>query len=532
MKRSIKGLAKENAQAHSKDHIHWSRRDFMQSVGLTTSMGMLLGNLPLKAFTSLSMNYAGETDRVLVVIRLAGGNDGLNTVVPIFDYGRYNQLRPSIGIQSNNLTNLTDELAVPSQAEGFQQLWNKDLMKIVQAVGYPDQNLSHFRSTDIWSTASDSDEDIPSGWLGRLITQDDPDVTINPPDHPSAVQIGNSGNLTFNDQDNVNLSFQVSNTNQLFQIANNGQAYPIDGLPDCLHGAQIEFVRQLANDTYRYADVIKNAYEKGENKVEFTNSSLANQLAIVSRLIKGGLKTSFYMVTLNGFDTHANQPNAHLNLLRTLSSNVDEFFQDLKYSEDDQRVLAMTASEFGRRPQQNASNGTDHGAAAPLFVFGPAVEGSQFVGEHPDLNDLDAANNLKFKIDFRQVYQTILTEWLCFPPAEVSGILNNSYDSLDLGFSCQATRTISPARPMSEIKMITHHLRHFTFSVEMSGSHYGKVIVYDIQGRVVVKLYRGILHQGSNKFDLDTTRHQMSPGMYIFTVQSGGTIAKRKFMVV
>ena len=530
--RTKDGLSLNNKKAHESDHLNWSRRGFLQSVGLTTSMSLLLGKLPLKAFTSSAMDYLGETERILVLIRLAGGNDGLNTVVPLFDYGRYQQLRPTVGIPTADLTELKDGLAMPHVTPDFFNLWENDLMKIVQGVGYPEQNLSHFRSTDIWSTASDAQIVEPSGWLGRLITLDDPEITVQPPEHPAAVQIGNSGNLTFNDSDNVNLSFQVSNTNQLFQIVNEGKIFPVDELPDCLHGAQIEFVRNLANQTFRYADVIRTSYENAQNSLEYTSSSLANQLAIVARLIKGGLRTSLYMVTLNGFDTHANQPNQHMNLLRALSSNVKEFFADLKSSGNDKRVLAMTTSEFGRRPQQNASNGTDHGAAAPLFVFGPEVNGADIIGQHPDMNDLDMAGNLKHGIDFRQLYRTLLTEWLCFPDSEAGDILGREFESLDLGFNCTTTRTVDPVAVISEIGMITHHLRHFTFTVDAAKAVYSKVKVYDIQGREVVRLYRGILNSGLNKFDLNTSDYNMAAGMYVFAVKAGSRLITRKFVVV
>nr|MBS0037847.1 T9SS type A sorting domain-containing protein [Saprospiraceae bacterium] len=155
-----------------------------------------------------------------------------------------------------------------------------------------------------------------------------------------------------------------------------------------------------------------------------------------------------------------------------------------------------------------------------------------FIGEHPDLHDLDAAGNLIFNTDFRQVYQTVLTDWLCFPAPEVEHVLNSSFENLDLGFSCNTTRVVSTPHHLSEIKMYTHHPRHFTFSIDMPSAVYGRVIVYDMQGRKVVKLHRGLLHQGVNTFELNTTNNSMGPGMYIFTVFSGASVAKRKFMVV
>jgi uncharacterized protein (DUF1501 family) len=530
-KRSAKGLSKDNKKAHSKDHMYWSRRDFMRTMGVTTSVGMLMGSNPLHAYTSLNNNYTGQTENIVVLIRLVGGNDGLNTIVPLYDYGRYQQLRPSLAHPQNELINLSDEFAIPQSASAFMDLWQDGQMKVIHGVGYPEQNLSHFRSTDIWSTA-EPQEEVTSGWLGKLITLDDPDISVDPPDHPAAIQIGNSGNLTFNDPDNVNLSFQVSNTDQLFQIAEEGLFYPVNGLPDCLHGEQLEYVRNIANSTFRYADVIKQAYEGTGNAVQYTNSSLANQLAIVARLIKGGLRTSFYMVNLGSFDTHANQPNTHDNLLRWLSSNVKEFYQDLAAGGAEQRVLSMTTSEFGRRPQQNASNGTDHGAAAPQMLFGPALEGNGFIGTHPDLNDLDHVNNLKYSTDFRQVYQALMTDWLCFPTTEVEDVIGESFESMELGFSCRGTRTVSSFYELGAVKMQTHNPRHFTFKVDIPQNLRGEAMVYDLQGKLVARLFRGSMMRGTNQFVLQTERYQMPAGLYIFLLRAGSSQVKKKFMVL
>lgn len=530
-RRNTAGLTDNNKEEHLKDHYQWSRRDFMRTMGLTTSMGMLVGSNPLKAFTSVNTNYTGDTDRIVVIIRLAGGNDGLNTIVPIYDYGRYQQLRPTIAHAQSELTNLNDSFAIPNSASAFMNLWQDGKMKVINGVGYPDQNLSHFRSTDIWSTA-EPEQEVTTGWLGKLITLADPDINEDPPEHPAAIQIGNSGNLTFNGDDSLNLSFQVSNTNQLFQIAEQGLFYSIDQLPDCLHGEQVEYVRKIANSTFRYAEVIQQAYEGTTNTLEYTNSSLASQLAIVARLIKGGLRTSFYMVNLNGFDTHANQPGAHNNLMRWLSANVDEFYRDLESGNEDQRVITMTSSEFGRRPRQNSSNGTDHGAAAPLLMFGPALDGNGFLGTHPDLSDLDNAENLKYSTDFRQVYQTVMTDWLCFPQTEVENVLGESFGSLDLGFSCSSTRSVSSYYDLSEVKMHTHDFDHFTFSVDIPVSAKGQVSIFNIQGQEVAKLFRGLMHSGNNQFELYPRSHNLSPGLYIFVLRLGSSTAKRKFMVM
>lgn len=529
--RHKEGLSKKNPEAHQKDHQHWTRRNFMQAMGLTTSVGLTLGHWPVQAFTSRVADYVGETDRVLVLVRLIGGNDGLNTVVPLFNYGQYAAWRPGIAHPAQSLYELPSGLGLPGQAQGLQSLWEKDQMKIVQGVGYPEQNLSHFRSSDIWDTASDSSDEIDLGWLGRLLMVDNPNIEVEPPEQPAAIQIGNSNSLTFHSGDNNTLSFSVSNTEQLFQLAENGQFYPTDFLGDCLHDQQEKYLREVTNSTFRYADVIQQAYEGSSNALEYTNSGLANQLAIVARLIKGGLQTSFYMVTLNGFDTHASQKQNHDRLIQQLGANMDEFFQDLSATQDDSRVLGMSISEFGRRPQQNASQGTDHGAAAPLFLFGPAVNGSGIVGEHPDLDDLDDAENLKFTTDFRQVYRSVLTDWLCFPNSVGEDVLFDDFQPLNLGLDCQSVRAADPIDFSAHITKMRMGLRHHRFEVRSSRAVKGQIEVYSMSGQVAARLYRGQFHPGPQTFDVFADQHGMKPGLYVFVVHLGKRVLREKFIV-
>ncbi len=529
--RHKEGLSTQNPEAHQKDHMSWSRRNFMQAMGLTTSVGLTLGQWPLQAFTSRVADYVGETDRVLVLVRLIGGNDGLNTVVPLFDYGKYASWRPGIAHAEQSLYTLPSGLALPPNADGLHSLWESDKLKIIQGVGYPEQNLSHFRSSDIWATASDASDEIDLGWLGRLLMVDNPNIEMEPPEQPPAIQIGNSNSFTFHSGDNNSLAFSVSNTEQLFQLAENGQFYPTEFLGDCLHDQQEKYLRDVTNSTFRYADVIQQAYEGSANALEYTNSGLAEQLAIVARLIKGGLQTSFYMVTLNGFDTHAGQKQNHDRLIRQLGANMDEFYQDLAASSDDHRVLGMSISEFGRRPQQNASQGTDHGAAAPLFLFGPAVSGSGIVGDHPDLDDLDDAENLKFTTDFRDVYQTVLTDWLCFPPSVGEDVLFEEFNSLDLGLECQSVRAADRVDFSAGITKMRMGIRHHRFEVKSSAAARGYIEIYSLSGQRVARLFRGQFHPGPQSFDVYADQHGMRPGMYVFVVQLGRRLLREKFVV-
>lgn len=529
--RSFSGLSKKNNEAHSHDHQMWSRRDFVKSLGLTTTMGMFLGTMPISVIPSAGNNFTGDTDNILIIIRLVGGNDALNMIVPLYDYGTYQSLRPTIAHKRSSLINLSDEIAIPETASSFMPMWNSGKMKVIHGAGYPDQNLSHFRSTDIWATAEPEEENT-QGWLGELITLYDPDIVMHPPEHPAAIQIGNSGNLTFNNGSNTNLSFNVSNTDQLFQFAENGNLYPVENLSDCLHGQQLEYARTIANSTFRYADVVKEAYEASTNSVNYLKSQLADQLALVARLIKGGLQSSFYLVNLNGFDTHANEAELHNGLMEVLSANVTQFYDDLASTNDDKRVLTMTSSEFGRRPQQNASGGTDHGAAAAMLLFGPALNGNGFIGEHPSLQDLDQVGNLKYSNDFRHIYSSIMVNWLCFPESVMQDVLETSFNPLDLGFSCSSSRTMHVLSEVDNMKLLTRSGRIYTLELSVNTELYCSVLVYDNMGKLIADLHKGTLFRGKHPFEFRASENFAGPGMYYFVVRGKNGVKSIKFMVM
>ncbi|MEL6867307.1 MAG: DUF1501 domain-containing protein, partial [Bacteroidota bacterium] len=361
------GSAIEHGKAHESDHRSWSRRSFLKNVGMVGSASLVLGNLPLTAFGASPLAMAlneGPSDRILILIRLNGGNDGLNTIIPLYDYDNYRNLRPTIGIAESDYTKLSDEFAIPNTLLDLNPLWQEGKMKVVNTVGYPNQNLSHFRSSDIWASASDANVNDTSGWLGRYLSNIYPDFLENPPEIPPAIQIGGVGNLAFNDLESNSMAVKLDDPDQLFEIAQNGQLYDTQNLPDCHFGEQLGYIRNVTNNTFKYAEIIKQAYDNGSNAVEY-EGNLGQQLGLIARLIKGNLGTKFYMVTLDGFDTHANQSFYHPLLMLQLSGAISQFYQDLGTSSHDKEVLCMTISEFGRRIEQNASGGTDQVAASP-----------------------------------------------------------------------------------------------------------------------------------------------------------------------
>ncbi len=314
MKNTSSGPSARISDAHhDEEHSSWSRRSFMQALGLVGGGSIMLGGTNLTASApsrlATALAAAESEDRVLVLVRLKGGNDGLNTIVPIYDYDFYANNRPSIKHNLNSLYELSPDFGMPQSMQALQSVWGEGAMRVVHGVGYPNQNLSHFRSSDIWASAQESEVEN-TGVFGRYFEQLYPDFLVNPPEIPAAIQIGSTGNLIFDGLDN-NYAFSVANPDQLANIAQNGVLHDVLDVPGCTYGEQLEFMRGMTNTTFTYAGTINAAYENASNAVEYNNQSLGRQLAIVARMIKGGLGTKVYMVTLGGFDTHANQVQTH-----------------------------------------------------------------------------------------------------------------------------------------------------------------------------------------------------------------------------
>ena len=528
------GSALEHGGAHEKDHQSWSRRTFLRNLGIAGSVSMMMGKFPITAMATSPLGFAlsnSENDRILVLIRFKGGNDGLNMIVPLFDYGTYQSLRPTIRIQENQIINLNDEFGMPNTMAELQNMWLDGHMKVVNSVGYPDQNLSHFRSTDIWASASDADVNDNTGWMGRFLETQFPDYITNPPDVPPAVQIGGAGSIVFNNSDMLNMSVNVTNPEELFEIAQNGELYdPLD-VPECYYGEQLSFVRTVTNSTFRYAEVIKEAYDASTNAVEY-QFGLGEQLALVARLIKGGLGTKLYMVTLDGFDTHANQNNTHPFLMTQLASAVSAFYQDLGASGLAHKVMAMSFSEFGRRIEQNASGGTDHGAAAPLLLFGEGLNGNGILGNNPDLHNLDPVGNLVYGTDFRQIYATMLEYWLCIEPDAVDDILGQSFERMpELGMDCLSVSTNYV--PTLNIKHWASYSEgqvdiHYTIPESMPIT----VQIFNILGQPVETLFDGYQMAGQHQHTFRTRNARLAGGHYIYSIRSGRQIYSQKIQVI
>ena len=526
--------SKEEKKIHDHEHTQWNRRSFIQALGLAGGGSMLLGGTAISATSPSPLAVAlaeNENDNILVIIRLEGGNDGLNTIVPIYDYDTYANLRPSIKHQQNDLINLNDDFGIPNYMNELEAVWGDGSMKVVHGVGYPDQNLSHFRSTDIWASTEDNYEE-PTGWWGRYFEDRYPDYITNPPEIPPAVQIGSIGNLIFKGN-NSNYAFSVVNPEQLQNVAENGTLHDVLDIPDCVYGDKLLFMRATANTTFTYSGVINDAYLAANNSVEYGEGELANQLAIVARLIKGGLGSKVYMVSLGSFDTHANQPDRHQELLMDLSDTIKKFYEDLTTVGMDDKVLSMTISEFGRRPYENGSNGTDHGAASPVMLFGPALNGNGFVGNHPDISTWDEDDNLIPSSDFRDIYNTVLTDWFCLDPTIVSTILlDETYENLDLGLTCE-TLSISDFSNTARFAHTAIYNNNQTFiEINLPNTSHVTIKLYDIMAREIGTITNELLFAGRHQFNVrERTQGRLSYGQYIYRISTGGQYYSKSILI-
>ena len=522
--------------AHDQEHATWNRRSFIQALGLAGAGSMMLAgtNVSATAPSPLSVALSGsENDNILVIIRLKGGNDGLNTVVPLYDYGTYSNLRPTIRHQENELLSLSPDFAIPNYMSALESVWGEGNMKIIHGVGYPDQNLSHFRSSDIWATA-DAINVEPTGWWGRYFEDLYPDYLINPPEAPPAVQIGSIGNLIF-EGSGSNYAFSVANPDQLANIAQTGGLHDVVNLPECVYGDQLLFLRAQTNTTFTYAEVINDAYTSSSNEASYIQGTLSDQLAIIARMIKGGLGTKVYMVSLNGFDTHADQVNKQRTLHEDLANSIKHFYEDLASTGYDDKVLGMTISEFGRRPYENGSNGTDHGAASPTFLFGAGLNGNGFVGNHPEINASawDNNNNLVPSTDFRDVYASVLTDWFCLDPSVVNTILlNDNYQTLNLGFNCQGLNTQNFANVSHFSHVATYRDNRTFIEINMQNSAHVEVKLINILGQEMVTLCNEILTPGNHIIDVKARANtRLAYGQYIYRINTLGQFYSKSILI-
>ena len=410
------------------------RRNFIKLTSTASAFSLLPSQVTASLNIAKSFLDCTISNRKLVLINLAGGNDGLNTIIPINYYDIYSNLRPSIKVPSsgiNSYINLdetldeTQQIGLHPSLTGIKNLYDNDLLRIIQSVGYPSQNKSHFASTDIYSTANDGnswDNGNNSGWIGRFMESYYADLIQN--SYPLGVEIGSKSNsLGFHGESEHGLSVNINGQDPsgFYSLISGMAGEPPNNIPVSDYGHELEYIIQTDALSNMYSEAISNSFNNGQNAVSYPDTDISNQLKTVARLISGGLESKVYMVKLSGFDTHFGQNQGendilgdHNDLLTKLSSAVTAFMNDLSAMNLKNDVVGLTYSEFGRKAAENGSLGTDHGEIAPMFVFGAPVKGG-ISGFNPDLNEANENNGYQIQtvqFDYRDTLGTLLQDYL------------------------------------------------------------------------------------------------------------------------
>ena len=391
-----------------------TRRRFLQTVGSTSAVVAFGQTAP--GFLHSAAESTASDGRILVVLEMAGGNDGLNTVVP-FRHDAYRRARPKLGIPTADILKVTDELGLHPSMTGFARLLDDGKLAVIQGVGYPNPNRSHFESMDIWHTCQRKELPRQDGWLGRFLESD----AVNASQDPAGLHLGPEKQPLAVMSRNV----RVPSIQSLDEFRLNGSEQEsfrkaVKSLTDARRETDndlLGFVQSSSQAAISASDRIGSVGITKKPDDNPSETDLGRKLQTVANLIASGLESSVYYVRIDGFDTHAGQPAAHAALLRQVSDAVSHFVRTNEAEGVADRVLTLCFSEFGRRVQENASEGTDHGTAGPMFLAGNGVEAG-LIGVHPDLNDLQDGD-LKHHTDFRQVYATVLQHWLNCDPTPI-----------------------------------------------------------------------------------------------------------------
>ncbi len=424
------------------------RRKFLKNLSIVGAVPILINSFPLNVLGGQSLLNKlftdSENDNILVLVQLHGGNDGLNTFVPLNQYSEYYNLRANVALPYSGKRKILEidknlpenqQLGLHPEMFGIKTLFDEGSATVVQNVGYENYNMSHFRSRDIMFMGGGVNDDFESGWIGRYLNHQNSGYPTGYPStdkpDPLALELGNSASLAFHRATGINMGLSLASPKSFYDLISGVGINPPTSFPDSYYGSELEYIMQMELQANSYAEQLKYIYDKGSNASgveypeyyplnapsQFKKNHLSEQFKILAKLISGGSKTKIYIIRMGGFDTHADQVESydnslgrHAALLYHFSSSVKAFYDDLKQQGLDEKVVTMSFSEFGRRVYSNGSYGTDHGKAAPVMLFGSALKGG-IEGNNPDLNNLDNGN-LKYQIDYRRIYTSLLVDWL------------------------------------------------------------------------------------------------------------------------
>lgn len=515
------------------------RRNFLKT-GTAVTLPLLLNGMGVAAMPKSSLFDAinDESDKVLVIIQMIGGNDGINMIVPLDQYSNLANARSNILLPENSLLSLSDTLGLHPTMEGVKALHDEGQLGIIQSVGYPNQNRSHFRSTDIWTSGSPANEFWATGWIGRHYDELYPGFPEGYPNEtypdPFAITMGTVVSETCQGAA-ANYSLTLNDPFNLTQLA---EGEPGD-LPDTPYGEELAFLRTTISQTNAYSETITAAANNGANMVDYPETRLAEQLKNVALLISGGLQTKVYVVSIGGFDTHANQVDlsdnttgAHAALLQQLSNAMAAFQQDLKLLNLEERVIGMTFSEFGRRIRSNDSLGTDHGTAAPLMLFGSCVN-PQVLGDNPEIPEQpDIQEGIPMQYDFRDIYGSILMDWFEVSEENVRALLHQEFQYLPIIRVCENVTSTNNQVISDAIEVINYPnpFRNWTTIRFTSGNEWARLSVFDTMGSELKVLVNKRLNAGEHEIRFDA--HHLPAGSYYYRLQLEGRMKTRRMVKV
>ena len=564
-----------------------SRRDFLKKLPLAMSIPFTIGGIPLRVLgegSSLArMAAASGNDRVLIILQLAGGNDGLNCLIPVEKYDEYHTRRANIAIPAKNSLRkyIPLDSTLPSDAQvglhpdmlAMKGLYDQGRVTFVQGVSYKNNNGSHFRGRDIWFMGGSADDYYQSGWVGRYLEGEFapkkyPEDFPNPEmKDPLAIEMGNDVSLIFHQQGNIPTSISISSPEQFAQLVGELEGFldeEVDprGLPpDYLKGSpyykELDWILSLEDKSKDYAQRLAEVYEAGgSTSVTYPENypfnapkgslknPLSGQLKLIAQLLAGGCQTKVFLVKVGGFDTHADQVEkydttmgGHAALMYHISTAMSAFQEDLRTRALEERVLSVTTSEFGRRIQSNGSYGTDHGTGGPLFIFGRGVQPG-VVGKVPDLSK----GNVDMQYDYRLVYGNIMKDWMLVDDTR----LNEIFPGLMTSTGTTDGVTFQTLPLAQQIITGTEGFISDRFSLgecfpnpakdktslsfTLNSTNQVNVDLMDNQGKVVKAMVNGVYEPGEHKIDVELTG--LPTGHYIYQFKTGFYKESKKLVII
>ena len=546
------------------------RREFVKLSSTASALGLLPFEVSAALKLANSTINCDVSSRKLVLIELRGGNDGLNTLIPYDNYGYYSSvLRPDIYIPDNNFSNQAVDISLSSNQQlmfhpalldgqynsGFKGLYQSGMLRILQSVGYPSANKSHFASIDLWSTGNDGNSwnnGKDSGWMGRFM--EEAYSNLLPSNFPLGIQLGSSNTwLGFHAEHQHGLAMNIEgqDSENFYTVLNGLSGQAPSNIPNNSHyGAELQYIVDTDASANIYSQSIQNAFNAlgSNNLVTYPDTDLANQLKTVARLMRGGIETKVFMVTIGGFDTHNAQNQGsgdingrHAELLNEVSTAVDAFVEDVNSDSIGDDIIGITFSEFGRKAKQNGNLGTDHGEIAPMFVFGKPVQGG-VSGTNVDLTEATSNNNWQIKTvqhDYRQVFATLMQDFL----GADNAVVDNAFFDQTNNESFSGKKIQDIIKPSHYVDSTCYALsnnttKNETFWAAYPNPVYDKLFInpitnnsqvkYDIcntNGKLI-KSGKLDMQLGYSAIDMASLPH----GLYVVTLQADGVQETKKII--